>query len=119
MICRTFSCAVPYSSASCRLRQGTALGAAPDSDAGGGNRGRRGRWKDTRSRDRQWPIWGRRRLCQYTPGASRGRLLSLADARHLPLKVQAHAQAQAFVNGVIPYIPALGRDGTTRRLEAR
>jgi hypothetical protein len=36
MICRTFSCAVPYSSASCRLRQGTALRAAPDSDAGGG-----------------------------------------------------------------------------------
>ena len=58
MICHTFSCAVPYSSASCRLRQGTALRAAPDSDAGGGNRGRRGRWKDTRSRDRQWPIWG-------------------------------------------------------------
>jgi hypothetical protein len=28
-------------------------------------------------------------------------------------------QAQAFVNGVIAYIPALGRDGTTRRLEAR
>jgi hypothetical protein len=115
MICRTFSSAVPYSSASCRLRQGTVLRAAPDFDAGGGNRGRRGRWKDTRSRDRQWPIWGRRRLCQYTPGASRGRLLCLADARHLPLKVQA----QAFVNGVIPYIPALGRDGTTRRLEAR
>jgi hypothetical protein len=52
---------------------------------------------------------------RYTPGASRGRLLCLADARRLPLKVQA----QAFVNGVIPYIPALGRDGTTRRLEAR
>ena len=30
--------------------------------------------------------------------------MCLADARHLPLKVQA----QAFVNGVIPYIPALG-----------
>jgi hypothetical protein len=41
MICRTFSRAVPYSSASCRLRQGTALRVAPDSDAGGGNHGRR------------------------------------------------------------------------------
>ena len=39
----------------------------------------------------------------------------LADARHLPLEVQA----QAFLDGVIPYIPALGRDGTTKRLEAR
>ena len=38
MICRTFSCAVPYSSASCRLRQGTALRASPDSDAGRGDR---------------------------------------------------------------------------------
>jgi hypothetical protein len=30
------------------------------------------------------------------------------DARGLPLPVQA----QAFELGVIPYIPALGRDGT-------
>ena len=33
----------------------------------------------------------------------------IVDARGLPLPVQA----QAFELGVIPYIPALGRDGTT------
>ena len=33
----------------------------------------------------------------------------IVDARALPLPVQA----QAFELGVIPYIPALGRDGTT------
>ena len=32
----------------------------------------------------------------------------IVDARELPLPIQA----QAFELGVIPYIPALGRDGT-------
>jgi hypothetical protein len=32
----------------------------------------------------------------------------IVDARGLPLQVQA----QAFEQGVIPYVPSLGRDGT-------
>jgi len=36
----------------------------------------------------------------------------IVDARELPLPIQAHA----FELGVIPYIPALGRDGTAEWL---
>jgi hypothetical protein len=34
------------------------------------------------------------------------------DARHVPAEIQV----QAFEKGIIPYIPALGRDGTAALL---
>jgi hypothetical protein len=37
----------------------------------------------------------------------------ILDARSLPVEIQA----QAFAKGIIPYIPALGRDGTAAVLE--
>ena len=37
----------------------------------------------------------------------------ILDVRSLPVEIQA----QAFAKGIIPYIPALGRDGTAAVLE--
>ena len=37
------------------------------------------------------------------------------DARHLPLEIQV----QAYLKGIIPYVPDLGRDGTAAAMQAQ